>query len=820
MTRKLPLEVKLNRKPTRVACTFCHSKHLQCDSERPCKNCTKRGFADTCIDAVRKRKLSSKSNNRNNKNNKNGLNKDNNGIITSNNDDTSSSNKSSSSSGSEKDEFDVINDSSTGLNITNNNKFIGRDSSTIGGDSQSSTVTALTNNPEVKLNENSDKPISNKLSNQSSNVSRTSTTSTKSTTGRKRGRPPKIKNEVKNEVKTKKVKTDGINDTINTNEHTSLHGVGVVVPSSLNLLPPLSNTNPISNTTNSNTPTTNHQPLLNLANVSLSGLNLTQLNNLPSSSSTNYGINDLQLPSFTDLKNQNIFHGLQEIRTPQFDAVANANNKFSFSPNIGSTSISNFNGLPSLSNSKLLNEKLPTSLKPIKFQKESSDDITNTVKNNNNNTIQDNRIDNDTDIDSTNKKSDNGPIRLSSIMPPMDSDRDPETPGSPLEFSVTNSTKTNTIERNSIHNSIPLNKTRSNNDSKFNSHESSNGSVKNFESAVANDEYVQLTDILNLNPNNKKIVNNLFDMNINVNMNPNVNMNMNLNMGTNFNMNMYSDNSNNNSTNNTVNNLQINLDDGEDTRPYIIINLEDGSMISSYENNTTPNSYVYNADHSNMINTAKELPMDLQQDDDYTSPLIMRHVVKQPDDIYLTNIVKAYQYPKAYHALIAYLKKRFNKLQLLEIAKCMAKYRPSFISATKNLYENDLIFTERSFQRTLLEYENLISISPSPTIIWRRTGEIVALTNEFAVMTGYSKMSLLSKRTFIVELMDDESTINYFRSFSNFAFGDLNATYLTDCNLRKAEDNNYLKCCCVWTIKRDVFDIPMLIVGQFLPVLE
>ncbi|GME82194.1 unnamed protein product [Ambrosiozyma monospora] len=56
MTKKLPPEVKQNRKPTRVACEFCHAKHLQCDDTRPCKNCRKRGVADTCKDAVRKRK--------------------------------------------------------------------------------------------------------------------------------------------------------------------------------------------------------------------------------------------------------------------------------------------------------------------------------------------------------------------------------------------------------------------------------------------------------------------------------------------------------------------------------------------------------------------------------------------------------------------------------------------------------------------------------------------------------------------------------------------------------------------------------------------
>ncbi|KAH3668254.1 hypothetical protein OGAPHI_002008 [Ogataea philodendri] len=296
--------------------------------------------------------------------------------------------------------------------------------------------------------------------------------------------------------------------------------------------------------------------------------------------------------------------------------------------------------------------------------------------------------------------------------------------------------------------------------------------LRNFESSIANDEYVQLTDLLNTNPPSP-----------------------------------------------TDEFVEIE-DDDEDFRPFVEINTESLSMRTSYPNNETPNSYVYNEHHSQMPNTASMVPVAPEEDEYYTAPSLVRKQVQHPDDIYLTPVIRAYRYPQAYHALIHYLKKRFSKYQLIEIAKCMAKYRPSFISATKSLHENDLLFTERSFQRSLLEYEHLISMSPSPIIIWRRTGEIVALTDTFAVMTGYSRKALLSKRTYIVELMDDESTIKYFRSFSELAFGDLNATYLTDCNLRKAEENNYLRCCCIWTIKRDVFDIPMLIVGQFLPVLE
>ncbi|GMM35528.1 hypothetical protein DASC09_028530 [Saccharomycopsis crataegensis] len=55
MTKKLPLHIKLQRKPISRACEFCHQKHLQCDSTRPCKNCVKRNVADYCRDVQRKR---------------------------------------------------------------------------------------------------------------------------------------------------------------------------------------------------------------------------------------------------------------------------------------------------------------------------------------------------------------------------------------------------------------------------------------------------------------------------------------------------------------------------------------------------------------------------------------------------------------------------------------------------------------------------------------------------------------------------------------------------------------------------------------------
>ena len=82
---------------------------------------------------------------------------------------------------------------------------------------------------------------------------------------------------------------------------------------------------------------------------------------------------------------------------------------------------------------------------------------------------------------------------------------------------------------------------------------------------------------------------------------------------------------------------------------------------------------------------------------------------------------------------------------LVKMAESMATYRPSFIACTNSLKEHDLIFMEQCFQRTLLTYDNYIKISGTPTIVWRRTGEVAYVGNEFCVLTGWPKEELIGK---------------------------------------------------------------------------
>ncbi|CRK12595.1 hypothetical protein BN1723_001844 [Verticillium longisporum] len=277
---------------------------------------------------------------------------------------------------------------------------------------------------------------------------------------------------------------------------------------------------------------------------------------------------------------------------------------------------------------------------------------------------------------------------------------------------------------------------------------------------------------------------------------------------------------------------------------------------------------------------------------------------RDPSWIY-ESVKEPYQYLAGFHALIAFLQKRFSANKTLRIAKALASIRPSFISCTRNLNQQDLVFMEKCFQRTLFEYEDYMHQCSAPTIVCRRTGEIAAANKEFTALTGWTKDVLLGNEpnlnvntggaastatsgpntgraglatpklsaatldsvetegsrkqpVFIAEILDDDSVIEFYEDFSHLAFGDSRGKVYKTCQalkyrtkeaaeaaaamevtpqrdprksilssrviridgehgISKIEKDGKVNCRYCWTIKRDVFDIPMLIVMNFLP---
>ncbi|EPE03903.1 transcription factor [Ophiostoma piceae UAMH 11346] len=213
---------------------------------------------------------------------------------------------------------------------------------------------------------------------------------------------------------------------------------------------------------------------------------------------------------------------------------------------------------------------------------------------------------------------------------------------------------------------------------------------------------------------------------------------------------------------------------------------------------------------------------------------------RDPSSIYET-VKEPYMYVNGFHRLIALLQRRFPAGKIHRIAKALSSIRPSFISCTRTLNRQDLVFMEKCFQRTLFEYEEFMSQASSPTIVLRRTGEVAAVNKEFTALTGWTKDVLLGKETnlnintgvspnavaplapleetsasashggragatprmralnaeiaktadgklqplFLAELMDDDNVIDFYEDFAHLAFGDSRGSVNRKCRLLK-----------------------------------
>ncbi|KAI8600984.1 hypothetical protein EDD21DRAFT_375725 [Dissophora ornata] len=189
-----------------------------------------------------------------------------------------------------------------------------------------------------------------------------------------------------------------------------------------------------------------------------------------------------------------------------------------------------------------------------------------------------------------------------------------------------------------------------------------------------------------------------------------------------------------------------------------------------------------------------------------------------PENVY-ANTKQPFNYTDGFHYLLRFVRERMDKEEMMRVCRAMAMFRPSFIALIMNLTPEDLIFMETCFQRTVLEFEKLISFSGTPTVVWRRTGEIALVGKEFSLLTQWSRDQLVNKKTYIYELMDNQSAVEYWEKFSTHAFENTEQTVMTTCILL-SPTNRVVPCTFCFTIKRDIFDIPLAIVGNFLPILS
>ncbi|KAI8590794.1 hypothetical protein BDZ88DRAFT_413276 [Geranomyces variabilis] len=193
-----------------------------------------------------------------------------------------------------------------------------------------------------------------------------------------------------------------------------------------------------------------------------------------------------------------------------------------------------------------------------------------------------------------------------------------------------------------------------------------------------------------------------------------------------------------------------------------------------------------------------------------------RSAVPPAAAVYLS-VSRPYDYREGFHSLVRHVKTTMEKPDVMRICRALAQFRPSFMAQIMNLSEEDLVFMEKCFQRTILEFDKLIGFSGTPTAVWRRTGEIALVGKEFSILTQWPRERLLGHKTYIYELMDNAGAVDYWEKFSLIAFDNSQQSVMTTCTL-VSPDGRPVPCAFCFTIKRDIFDVPLAIVGNFLPL--
>ncbi|CAI4052853.1 hypothetical protein N7582_005577 [Saccharomyces uvarum] len=181
-------------------------------------------------------------------------------------------------------------------------------------------------------------------------------------------------------------------------------------------------------------------------------------------------------------------------------------------------------------------------------------------------------------------------------------------------------------------------------------------------------------------------------------------------------------------------------------------------------------------------------------------------------------LLKPYNYAKGYARLQDYMDKYMNQSSKQRILKPLSTIRPAFRTIARSLKDVDLVLVEESFERMLLSYDRVFTSMSMPACLCRRTGEIYRANKEFASLVDCTVDDLRDGKLAIYELMTEESAVNFWEKYGSIAFDKGQKAVLTSCSLRTKDGIRKRPCCFSFTIRRDRYNIPICIVGNFIPL--
>ncbi|KAH6618794.1 hypothetical protein C7974DRAFT_436158 [Boeremia exigua] len=186
-------------------------------------------------------------------------------------------------------------------------------------------------------------------------------------------------------------------------------------------------------------------------------------------------------------------------------------------------------------------------------------------------------------------------------------------------------------------------------------------------------------------------------------------------------------------------------------------------------------------------------------------------------------LLKPFNYVKGYARLNQYMEQNLQQISRVRILRQLDRFRPKFRERVSKLTDVELVRVEMWFDKSLMEYDRVFASMAIPACCWRRTGEIYRGNKEMARLIHAPMSKLRDGNIALHEIIAEPSLVSYWEKFGAIAFDHTQKAILTSCSLKNPDPNSKdpeIRCCFSFTVKRDMWNIPALIVGNFLPITD
>ncbi|CAO2651039.1 Nn.00g093360.m01.CDS01 [Neocucurbitaria sp. VM-36] len=186
-------------------------------------------------------------------------------------------------------------------------------------------------------------------------------------------------------------------------------------------------------------------------------------------------------------------------------------------------------------------------------------------------------------------------------------------------------------------------------------------------------------------------------------------------------------------------------------------------------------------------------------------------------------LLKPFNYVKGYARLNQYMEQNLQQISRVRVLRQLDRFRPKFRERMEKLTDVDLVRIEMWFDKSLMEYDRVFASMAIPACCWRRTGEIYRGNKEMARLIHVPMAKLRDGNIALHDIIAEPSLVSYWEKFGAIAFDHTQKAILTSCSLKNPDPNSKdpeIRCCFSFTVKRDMWNIPALIVGNFLPITD